>query len=119
MSATYNELLLTNNDKARSRLGDTDMAAPLHSDEHIAAVIEQEGGLLKGVRYLANELIAKYGQQPKSVRLPNGLTVDFTERIGVWKRVVTEIDSELAVVSTPTTPVPPTGSVAVRTEVCW
>ena len=64
MSANYNELLLTDRDRARSLLGDTEIDPvedALHSDEHIAAVLEQQDSFAAAVAWLAWSLIRQVG----------------------------------------------------------
>ncbi len=83
---SYNDALLTNIDKVRSLLGDTDAADWLFSNEHITAVLDQQGSLASGVAYLANELVARFGRQP--TRMSDlGTTVDYGERLAAWRAI--------------------------------
>src|SRR5689334_13658269 len=87
MATTYDETLPTDLDRVRAILGDTDVspaADALFTDEHINAVLIAEGSLAAGVVFLAEELIARFGQEPVRVAV-NGKTVDFSERITIWK----------------------------------
>ncbi len=83
---SYNDALPTDTDKARSLLGDTDANDWLFSNEHIAAVLTQQGGLAKGVAYLANELVARFGRQPTRMS-DQGTTVDYGERLAAWRAI--------------------------------
>lgn len=95
MAATYDETLPTDQDKARSQLGDTDIDYALHSDEHIAAVLTWQGSLAAGVVYLAKELIARYATEPVKVEA-DGVKVDYTARLGVWRAIVAEQQAEVS-----------------------
>jgi hypothetical protein len=89
MSASFDEELPSDLDRARFELGDTTVESEedaLLSDEAIAAVIAWKG-YTAGVAYLAEGLIARFGQEPDSVRLPSGLSVSFRDRIAVWTRL--------------------------------
>jgi hypothetical protein len=89
MSASFDEELPSDLDRARFELGDTTVEPEedaLLSDEAIAAVIAWKG-YTAGVAYLAEGLIARFGQEPDSVRLPSGLAVSFRDRIAVWTRL--------------------------------
>lgn len=98
MTATYDETLPTDKDKARSLLGDTDVepdANALHSDEHITAVLALEGSLNAAVVYLAKELIAKYAQEPIKIT-EQGRTIDLSERLRAWRGIVQDLQSQVS-----------------------
>lgn len=98
MAATYDDTLPTDKDKARSLLGDTDVdpaSEALHSDEHITAVLAWQGSLAAGVVYLAKELIARFATEPVKVTA-DGVTVDYTARLGVWRTIVAEQQAEVS-----------------------
>ncbi len=96
MSATYDETLPTDKDVIRSMLGDIDTANALHSDEHIAAVLVLQGSVNAGIVYLANELIARYAQEPVKVTIDDAggqIVVDYTERLKIWRAIVSTAQS--------------------------
>lgn len=83
---TYDDTLATEKDVARAMLGDTDMDAPIFSDEHITAVLTLSGGVEAGVAALARELIATYAHQPVR-RTAYGISVDYTNRLAAWQQI--------------------------------
>ena len=84
--ATYNEALITDTDKARAMLGDTDTGDPLYSNAHIDAMIGLAGSLGGGVAALAEELIATYGRDPVR-KSADGVSVDYSDRLEVWRQL--------------------------------
>jgi hypothetical protein len=86
MTATYNDQLLTDLDRARALLGDTDTGDPLLSNAHINAVIAIEGGLKAGVAALCEELIARFLRDPVK-KSADGISVDYTDRLAEWRRI--------------------------------
>lgn len=87
MSATYDDTLPTDKDKARSILGVTTVtseATALVTDEHIDAVLTWQGSIDGAVSFLASELAARFAQLPSDVSLPSGLRVAWRERIATW-----------------------------------
>lgn len=98
MSATYNELLLTDVDRARSLLGDTTVEPAedaLHSDEHIVAVLDQEGSLAGAVAYLADELVTRFAQEPVKIT-KDGRSLDYSARIPAWQALATRMRTAVA-----------------------
>ncbi len=87
MAFTYDDSLPTEKDVARAALGDTNMDAPIFSDEHITAVITLAGSVEAGVAALARELIATYAHQPVQ-KSAYGISVDYSDRIAVWQSIV-------------------------------
>jgi hypothetical protein len=83
---TYDDTLPTDKDVARASLGDTDMDAPIFSDEHITAVLTLRGSVASGVASLAGELVATYAHQPVR-KSAYGVSVDYTDRIVVWRQI--------------------------------
>jgi len=86
VATTYNDALLTDKDKVRASLGDTDMASPLMSDEHITAVLVVEGSIMATVEQLAHELVARFGRQPVTIAAGD-VRVDYSERLAVWREL--------------------------------
>lgn len=87
MTASYDDTLPTDKDKARSILGatdDTSATTALVTDEHIEAVLTWQGSLDGAVAFLASELASRYAQMPSDVSLPSGLRVAWRERIATW-----------------------------------
>lgn len=121
MSATYDELLPTDLDRARSMTGDTTVEPEedaLHSDEHIEAVLTAEGSLAAAVAYLADELVARFAQEP--VRMSDdGSTIDFSARIPVWQALATRMRATVAAASEAAATMPRPVSQAVSTQAVW
>lgn len=97
MSATYDELLPTDRDRARALLGDTDVPDnALLTDAHIDAVLTLLGTFEAGVAFLADSLVAQIAQEPDSVKLPSGLAVSWKERIDAWTALAARMRGALA-----------------------
>jgi len=62
MSFSYDHDLSSDKDKVRFRIGDTDESLFEFSDEEIAAVISQEGSVVKAALALAESMLAKYSR---------------------------------------------------------
>ena len=80
--------------RVRLTLGDTDTAAALLQDEELNLFLSQTGNdeaaaAVKGAR----TLLAMYGAQPKSVRLPDGTSADFSDRVSVWRELIANNDT--------------------------
>lgn len=90
MSATYDDTLPTDRDKARSILGATDVTSEttaLVSDEHIDAVLTWKDSLDGAVSFLASELASRFAQLPSDVTLPSGLRASWASRISNWQKL--------------------------------
>lgn len=99
MSGSYDDALPTDRDKIRAILGDTNAADWLHSDAHIDAVLTWQGGIDAAVAFLARELIARYARQPV-VTTALGETVNYSDRLRSWQRIVDRADAGLTTDST-------------------
>lgn len=86
MSASYDDQLTTDLDKARSALGDTLTEDALHSDEHIEAVLTWKGSLAAAIVYLADELVARFARDPVRVS-SNGKSIDYSGRLDAWRAI--------------------------------
>jgi hypothetical protein len=88
----YDDSLATERDRARSLLGDTanDPATELVTDAHIAAA-QARYGFAGGVAFVALGLAARFAQQPGSVRLPNGLSATWAERVAYWQGLAAQL----------------------------
>ncbi len=82
---SYDPTDLSELNMAREALGDTsnDAAAELLTDDHIQAVIDENGYNL-AVALLAEGLVARFAQKPTSVGLPSGLSVAWSKRLDAW-----------------------------------
>jgi hypothetical protein len=97
MSASYVETLPTDRDRARYLLGDTDVDPEenaLRTNEHYNAVLAAEATFEAAVILIANSLIAEFAQEPDTIRLVNGLSISFKERIKAWERLVTQLQTQ-------------------------
>ena len=95
MTATYNDALLSDVDRARSIIGDTDTGDPLFSNAHITAVITIEGSLKAGVAVLCDELIARFVRDPVR-KQANGISVDYGDRIAEWRQIASNARTSAA-----------------------
>lgn len=93
MTATYDDTLPTDKDRARAILGDTNTASALLSDEHITAVLALEGSVSAGAAALADELIARFARDPVRITT-GGDTVDFSGRLTAWQRIVATVRAQ-------------------------
>lgn len=121
MSATYDETLPTDLDRARSLLGDTEINPAedaLHTDEHILAVLDQESTFEAAVAWLADELAARIAQEPVKVRLRDGTTVDYSARIPVWQALATRLRGVVTATETSAARTP-AASQAICTQAAW
>lgn len=120
MSASYNELLLTDLDRARSMLGDinvTPASNALHSNEHINAVLDEEDSFEAAIAYLADELVVRFGQDPVKIA-GDGSSLDFSARIPAWQALATRMRGivEAAAASAVNTPA---ATQAICTQAVW
>ena len=80
--------------RVRLTIGDTDTAAALLQDEEIAYFLSTSGNDENAAAVTsAYALLSKYGAQPKSVRLPDGTSADFSDRVAVWQGLITRLDT--------------------------
>ena len=118
MSASYDEEQPTDLDKARGLLGDTTVepeTSALHSDEHIAAILDRDGFLL-GVAFLADELVTRIGREPVKIAA-DGSSLDFSARIPAWSALAGRMRSQAASSSSSASSAPV--SAAAPTQACW
>jgi hypothetical protein len=81
---SYNDALLTDLDRIRSIIGDTDEDTELHSDEHITAVLAAQGTVGLAAAYLAFELTMRFANDP--IKFTNvGGSYDFSHRMALWQ----------------------------------
>jgi hypothetical protein len=95
MTATYNDTLPTDLDRARSLIGDTDMTNALMSDEHVEAVLGYKGSLNAAVAYLATELVARFAKSPIR-KSATGISVDYTENLKLWRQIAGDATAQEA-----------------------
>lgn len=104
MAATYDETLPTAKDRARALLGDTAVTPgtttipdddALLSDGHIAAVLALLTTFEAAVAWLADELVARFAQDPVRVSL-TGLSVDYSARIPAWQALAAQMRATAA-----------------------
>lgn len=95
---TYDATRGNDIDKARELLGLVNVASAdtaLRDDETIEAVLSREG-FDRGVAWLAAGLYAEYAQQPVSVTLPSGLSVNFGALLKAWDRLSAALSADVA-----------------------
>jgi hypothetical protein len=120
MSATYNQLLPTDKDYVRYRIGDTDVDPEenaLRTNEHILAVLAAQASREAAIALIAKALAVEYAQEPGRVTLPSSLSVSWEERVGQWNKLAAEMDALVAQATSGAVRVAPSGPVAVR--VVW
>jgi hypothetical protein len=88
MTATYSELLPTDKDRLRLLLGDTDMVAPLYSDEAYEAELVAAGSLEGAGWTLARGLVSKFGLMPKSLNVPGDISITWGDRVAIWNELL-------------------------------
>ena len=81
---SYDPTSTDDRDLARGLLGDIDEASELRADAHYDAMLTLYG-LNGAIAFIATSLAAQYARKPGSVRLPNGLSVSWPERVGMWR----------------------------------
>lgn len=121
---TYDETWPTPKDEARHLLGDT-LVTPgtttipaelaLRSDEAITTALTR-GGFYLGVAVLAEGLVTEFSQRPKRVTLPNGLMIDYGDRVPGWEKLAVRMRA-LAAAATTSTAAAESGGIA--TEGVW
>lgn len=94
MTATYDasSLAVSALYRVRFRIGDTDTDAPLLQDEEITYLLTGNGEDATVVE-VARALLTRYGAQPKSVRLPDGTSADFSDRVTIWNDLIARLDT--------------------------
>lgn len=98
ITGSWNDTLPADRDKLRALIGDTSADAWLLSDGHLDAVLSLKGSLLAAVGFCADELIARFAQQP--VRTSSqGELEDFGERIAVWRQISAQAKAEVSAAS--------------------
>ena len=95
VQGTYNDVLPTDRDKLRALIGDTDVGALLLSDSHLDAVLLLKGSLNLALAFCADELIARFANQPVA-QTSQGETVDYRERIATWKLISAQAKADAA-----------------------
>jgi hypothetical protein len=95
VTATYyaDQLATSSLFRLRFRIGDTDTDAPLLQDEEITYVLADTSGEDAALVELARSLLTRYGAQPKSVRLPDGTSADFSDRVTIWSDLIARLDT--------------------------
>lgn len=101
MPATYNFALVTNLDKVRFKIGDTETRAPLFHDEEIEAILLQEGdNVLNASIVLVRSLVFRFA------RLCNVKADDVSKEAGLlhdrYKEHLATLVSEAGGASNPT-----------------
>jgi predicted Rdx family selenoprotein len=97
MAATYSDTDRTPRNRARELIGDTTVtpntttvADPLMSDAHIDAVLSEQGMFELGVAWLADELLARFAQDPIRVTI-DGVTTDMSAWVGIWRDLASRL----------------------------
>lgn len=83
---TFDPALPTNRDHIRLALGDTDINAPMLSDDTIDTALAGYS-YSQALAILADALIAEYGQMPDRYSEDQGLSLQWTQRIAAWQRI--------------------------------
>jgi hypothetical protein len=105
MATTYFATLPTAKDRMRHRLGDVDMAAPLETDETYTAMLAHYQGLgydagvaeALAIATMAEALATRFAQKPGAVALPNGMNVQWSQRVATWLALAATLRRELGV----------------------
>ena len=92
MTTTYSTALTLVRDRLRFRIGDTDTANALLSDEEIAGAVTLKTDEDAALLYLAKGLLARWGRAPVKFSA-DGASYDFSERVAVWREIVAEAEA--------------------------
>jgi hypothetical protein len=80
--------------RVRFHIGDTDTDAALLGDDEINYILGVNGDDVEvSIVALARSLLMRYGTQPKSVRLPDGTSADFSDRVAIWNDLIARLDT--------------------------
>jgi hypothetical protein len=97
MAATYSDTDRTPRNRARELIGDTGVTAgtttvadPLMSDAHIDAVLAEQRVFELGVAWLADELLARFAQDPIRVTV-DGVTTDMSAWVSIWRDLASRL----------------------------
>ena len=113
MAWTYNPALATDADRVRSILGDTNAADPLISDEEIAAMLTQEGGITEAAARAAETLVIICGRKAQEVTDDIGQRVKYGDRAGMYRTLAARLRTGLAGTAAPSV------SVNVANQAVW
>lgn len=95
MSFSFDETLPTTKDRVRAVIGDTNSAAPLRSDEAIAATLALYAGtaspVTDTVAFLALSLANEYRTRPDRVALADGSSYSWADRVKGWDQLARDI----------------------------
>jgi hypothetical protein len=100
VSGSYDDTLSTTRDKVRALIGDTAADAWLLSDDHLDVVVSLTGSLMAAVGFCADELVARFAQQPVKVS-SQGELIDFSERIATWRHISAQAKAEQSAANNP------------------
>lgn len=115
MAWTYNPALATDADRVRLLLGDTNAADPLISDEEIAAMLTQEGGVTEAAARAAETLVIICGRKAQEVTDDIGQRVKYGDLAALYRTLATRLRAQLA----GTTTVAASRSVNVTNQAVW
>jgi hypothetical protein len=94
VQGSYNDTLPTDRDKLRALIGDTDIGALLLSDDHLDAVLLLKTTVTASVVFCADELIARFANQPVVIS-SQGETTDYRERLSTWRAISNQAKAEI------------------------
>lgn len=84
MTATFDPTLLTPLDRVRRAVGDTNVDAPLRSNEEILSVLARLSGDEPGaIAEISAGLAVEYAQRPDSIN-DDGTAIRWGERVKTW-----------------------------------
>ena len=115
MAWTYDPALATDADRVRLLIGDTNAADPLLSDEEIAAMLTQEGGITEAAARAAETLVIVCGRKAQEVSDDIGQRVKYGDLAALYRTLAARLRVQLAGATT----VAPSRSVNVINQAVW
>lgn len=85
---SYDSTLPTERDKVRTLIGDTDPSNEVLDDDHIDDVLAQQGTTARAAAWCAQEVKAILLQDPMKVKLSDGTSVDYQDRLSALDAVI-------------------------------
>lgn len=85
-AGSYDDRLITDRDRLRAMVGDTQADSFLLSNDHLDAVLSIQGTLGSALAFCCDELIARFANEPV-VWSSQGESTDFRERIATWRLI--------------------------------
>ena len=113
MSFTYDPLLVSDADRVRFLIGDTNESDPLLSDEEIGAMVSMESSVDAAAARAAETLVIICGRKAEEVTDDIGQRVKYGDRAGMYRTLAARLRTGLAGTAAPSR------SVNVANQAVW